>query len=196
MSTTSAYISPPTLISRKKDIPWCKIIVDHLRLTINNQRMSYTHINAFEQNQIALLLRKGYKQKEIAHIINKTPSAISQEIKRNKDEDGVYRAHHAKKKKRERRITANQRFRRIENDERIEKYITKSLRMHLSPDQISGRLKYVHDISCCANTIYAWIYTKRKLLYSLSYHYSHLAYGITGKCRMRQKLFLKNIPMT
>ncbi len=25
--------------------------------------MSYAHINAFEQNQIALLLRKGYKQK-------------------------------------------------------------------------------------------------------------------------------------
>ena len=93
-------------------------------------------------------------QKEIAYIIDKTPSAISQEIKRNKDHDGIYRANSAKRKKKERRIIANQRSRRIENDIHLEKYIEKGLYKHLSPEQISGRLKYVHGISCCKNTIY------------------------------------------
>ena len=124
--------------------------------------MSHTHITSSDQYQIASLLRKGYAQNEVARIIDKTPSAVCQEIKRNKDCDGIYRTGSAQRKKNSRRTIANQRFRRIENDQKLEKHVEKELRRHRSPEQIAGRLKRIHGKSCCKDTIYVWIYTKRK----------------------------------
>ena len=135
-------------------------------------------------------------QKEIAYIIDKTPSAISQEIKRNKDHDGIYRANSAKRKKKERRIIANQRSRRIENDIHLEKYIEKGLYKHLSPEQISGRLKYVHGISCCKNTIYTWIYEKRKDLVKYLHckkGFYRRRYGTRIREKRREKAKIKRI---
>jgi IS30 family transposase len=54
--------------------------------------MSHKHITLFQQNEIAVLLRAKTKQKDIATILGFTPSAISQEISRNKDLNGIYRA--------------------------------------------------------------------------------------------------------
>jgi IS30 family transposase len=96
----------------------------------------------FQQNEIAVLLRANTKQKDIANILGFTPSAISQEIKRNKDSDGVYRAGSAKQKRKKRRLDANKRFRKIDNNSWLKKHINHRIsKKHWSPDQISGRLK-------------------------------------------------------
>ncbi len=63
--------------------------------------MSHKHITPEQRNVIAVLKRIGTFQKDIAIIIGVTPSAISQELTRNKDEDSKYRAGSAKKKKKE-----------------------------------------------------------------------------------------------
>ena len=129
--------------------------------------MSYKHITPSQQNEIALLLRVGMAQKDIAKIIGVTPSAMSQEIKRNKDDDGIYRAGNAKHKKKERRLIVNQRFRKIENNLWLKKYIIHKLqKKHWSPEQISGRLKieYPNDKSkwIGKDSIYKFIYFHRK----------------------------------
>jgi len=45
--------------------------------------MSYTHFKPKQRNELSILLRAGLKQKDIAKLLNKTPSAICQELKRN-----------------------------------------------------------------------------------------------------------------
>jgi IS30 family transposase len=102
--------------------------------------MSHKHITPEQRNELSVLLRTGIKQKDIALILNKTPSAISQEISRNKSK-AKYHARIAKEKTTIRRILANQRFRKIENDLWLKRYIIKKLKLYWSPEQISGRLK-------------------------------------------------------
>jgi IS30 family transposase len=75
--------------------------------------MSHKHITPEQRNELSVLLRAGVLQKDIALILNKTPSAISQEISRNKIKS-KYHARIAKEKTKNRRVVANQRFRKIE----------------------------------------------------------------------------------
>lgn len=129
--------------------------------------MSHKHITLSQQNEIAVLLRVGTMQKDIAKVIGVTPSAISQEILRNKDDDGVYRAGNAKFKKKQRRLSANKRFRKIENNLWLKKHINHRIsKKHWAPDQISGRLKidYSNDTrkQIGKDSIYKYIYSERK----------------------------------
>jgi len=129
--------------------------------------MSHRHITPDQVSEIAVLKRMGMFQKDIAEIVGVTPSAISQEIKRNKDADGRYHAGHAKEKRRERRIEANQRFRKIENTIWLRRYVVKKLKhKHWSPEQIAGRIKkkWKYDTSrhIGKDSIYEWIYSERK----------------------------------
>lgn len=127
--------------------------------------MSQCHITPEQRNELSVLLRAGVLQKDIAEILGKTPSAISQEISRN-SENGKYHAGKAKEKTKERRIKANQRFRKIENNEWLKKYIIRKLLLYWSPEQISGRLRidYPDDKSrwIGKDSIYAFIYSERK----------------------------------
>lgn len=127
--------------------------------------MSNKHITSEQRNELSVLLRTEVKQKDIAEILGKTSSAISQEIQRNSI-NGKYHARIAKEKTKERRIEANQRFRKIENNQWIRKYITRKLKEHWSPEQISGRIKtkWRNDKSkwIGKDSIYEYIYSKRK----------------------------------
>jgi len=78
--------------------------------------MSCKHITPEQRNELSVLIRAGVLQKEIALILRKSEPAISKEINRNKIE-GKYHTRIAKEKTKIRRILANQRFRKIENNE-------------------------------------------------------------------------------
>ena len=45
--------------------------------------MSYKHISSSQRNELSALLRADLKQNKIAELLGKSPSAISQELKRN-----------------------------------------------------------------------------------------------------------------
>lgn len=128
--------------------------------------MSHKQITSDQQNEIAVLRRAGVFQEDIAKILNKTPSAICQEIKRNKDKNGKYHARHAKERTRKRRVKANQRFRKLENNKWLRMYVVRKLKLHWSPEQISGRLEtdYPSDKSkrIGKDSIYKYVYSKRK----------------------------------
>jgi len=129
--------------------------------------MSHKHITSFQRNELSALLRAGLKQKDIAKLLNKTPSAICQELKRNKaDTITGYSAKIAKENTRERRIKANKRFRKIDNSEWIKKYIIKKIEKYWSPDQISGRIKKKWpdklERHIGKDSIYEFIYEERK----------------------------------
>lgn len=48
------------------------------------------HLTSEQRYAISVLLRKDYKQKDIAEAIGKDPSVVSREIKRNKDQRNGY----------------------------------------------------------------------------------------------------------
>jgi IS30 family transposase len=46
-------------------------------------KKTYTHFSKTERQELFILKKKGYYQKDIAKVLNKSPSSISRELKRN-----------------------------------------------------------------------------------------------------------------
>ena len=88
--------------------------------------MSYYHFKPEQRNELSALLRAGHTQKEVAKLLGKTASAVCQELKRNfANTKTGYDAGLAKENSKKKRIEANQRFRKIENNKWLKKYIDK-----------------------------------------------------------------------
>ncbi len=122
--------------------------------------MPYKHFSRDERLGLATLKRAGFNQKEIAKQLNRHPSTISRELPRgamhNKNSYHVIAAEQRKKVK---RIKANQRFRKIENNEQLIRYVSDKLKLYWSPEQISGRLELEFGFTIlCHETIYRYIY--------------------------------------
>ena len=116
-----------------------------------------------QRNQIYALIKAGFKQKDIAKQLRKDPSAISRELKRNLTKQGKYSPRNARLKTKERRINANKRFKKIENNEILRRYIVRKLKKYWSPEQIAGRWnrdKLGKHIG--KDSVYKFIYEKRK----------------------------------
>lgn len=129
--------------------------------------MSHNHITSFQRNELSALLRAGLTQKKAAELLNKTPSAICQELKRNPaNTNSGYDAGVAKKNTTERRLVANKRFKKIKNNEWIRRYIVKYIKEYWSPEQISGRIKRKWPDDKLKHigkdSIYEYIYNERK----------------------------------
>src|SRR5680860_555976 len=129
--------------------------------------MSYTHFKPFQRNELAVLLRAGHTQKDIGKLLGKTASAVCQELKRNQSDNKTgYDVFQAKKKAKERRILANARFKKIENNEWLRIYVIRNIKKYWSPEQISGRIerKWPNDKSrqIGKDSVYKYVYEERK----------------------------------
>lgn len=127
--------------------------------------MSYKHFTSEERNELSALKRAGTKQNKIAELLNKSPAAVSMELKRNRTQE-KYDARKAKETTKERRLTANERFKKIERSPWLRYYIVRKVKKDWSPEQISGRLKKIYpdnkERHIGKDTVYKYIYTKRK----------------------------------
>jgi IS30 family transposase len=154
--------------------------------------MSYEHFKSFQRNELSILLQAKVKKKDIAKLLNKNRTSVWREIQRNKIRIGskkrfrkninCYDAGEAKKKTVIRRIKANQRFRKIENNNWLKRYIIKKIKLYWSPDEISGRLEreYKNDKTkwIGKDSIYQFIYTEHPNLVKYLRH---------QKCKYRRK---------
>ncbi len=98
-----------------------------------------SHITLEQRYEIQAMVNNEYSQKEIAIALGKSESAISRELKRNKDRrSGKYIASTAQIKydKRQKEKPKHKRF-TLE----MQKTVEKLLRRKYSPEQITGRLK-------------------------------------------------------
>ena len=103
--------------------------------------MSYKHITSEERDKLSVLLQAGMDQEEIAMLLNKDPSSISREMRRNSDPcTGKYHAKIAKKKTAFRRFEAKQDQYKIQNNKKLKKFILVKLKRFWSPEQIAGRV--------------------------------------------------------
>jgi IS30 family transposase len=123
----------------------------------------YSHLSFEEREEIAIGLEKGMKQYEIALILNRSPSTISRELKRNKpSKNNVrYRANRAQLKSEERKMQSHAK-QRIPN-KRLRRYIDKQLRLGYSPEIISVKAAEKNERwKTNYETIYQWIYNDRQ----------------------------------
>lgn len=84
-------------------------------------------------------------------------------MQRNKTDTGKYLARGAKLKTKERRLKANARFKKIEHNAPLRRYIVEKLKKYSSPEQIAGQWNRGHaNQRIGKDTIYQFIYGKRK----------------------------------
>jgi len=129
--------------------------------------MSYKHFTPDQRNELSALLRVSLKKKDIAKVLRKHRSSVWRELKRNPSgqEKRRYNARKAKKLTKARRVKANFRFRKLENNKWLRGYVLKKIKKYWSPEQIAGRLKRQYPLArekrIGKDSIYRFIYEKR-----------------------------------
>lgn len=123
------------------------------------------HFHLTQQNRIelSLLTRLGYSQRAIALELGVSPSTICRELGRNRKPSGQYHAIFARLATEARRLSANQRLRKLLGNADLEQLVGDKLSLNWSPEQIAGWLRIRgHALRVCAQTIYDWLYQFRK----------------------------------
>lgn len=139
-------------------------IVNEEALTINQiNGMPHKHFTPEQRNALAALLRAKVKKKYIAKQLGKSRTTIWRERERGAGINDRYYVRKSKRLAKEKRIRANNRFRKIENNKPLRKYIVKKLKKYWSPEQIAGRWNKKRERKHIGkDTIYKHIYEKRK----------------------------------
>ena len=113
----------------------------------------YRHFTTSERESLLVYLTQGKKNCEIAKSLNRSPSTISREIRRNAKSRNRYsalKAQEAYEKRRKRCVRKH----KLSEPEYREK-VSELLSIAWSPEQISNRLKYENNpIQICTSTIY------------------------------------------
>lgn len=120
--------------------------------------MNYTHLTQDERYQIAILNKAGHDQSEIAQLMNRHPSTISRELRRNRGQRG-YRPKQA-------HAFSQARMKACENGPRVSSEIWAVVDAKLvetwSPEQISGHLKANGEPTVSHESIYQRIYADKR----------------------------------
>ncbi len=126
--------------------------------------MSYTHLTACERGQVQALLKEGKTVSAIARVLNRHPSSISREIRRN-GVKGHYVAHQAQEQYRRRRQACRPQ-RKLEHRP-LWAYVLQKLPLCWSPETISGRLRLEHPdepkMRISHETLYQALYRDERL---------------------------------
>jgi transposase, IS30 family len=118
----------------------------------------YKHLTQDERYQIAILLKAGKRQYEIAALMNRHPSSISRELKRNRGQRG-YRPKQAQALS-EARMRASDNGRRV--SDAVWSVVDDKLNETWSPEQISGHLKTNGQAGVSHECIYQRIYADKR----------------------------------
>ncbi len=100
----------------------------------------YAHIKTAERLEIAILLEKGYGVRQIARVLQRSPSSLSEEINVNKTK-GVYDPLKADHKAYVKRKYSKYQGMKVVRDRDLRDYVEKRLEQDWSPEQIAGRLR-------------------------------------------------------
>ena len=131
-------------------------------------------IKKTERLEIAILRNKGYGVRAIARVLDRSPSTISEEIKRN-SVGGVYDPQKAQVRVYLRKSRSKKDWKKIEKTPALKAYIIGKLKLHWNPLEISQRMKLEQQSFYASKTaIYEWLRSNRgqyycKYLYSRRY---------------------------
>jgi IS30 family transposase len=120
---------------------------------------AFKYLSSGERSEIEILNNKGYKIREIARVLGRSPNTISLELKRV---PSGYRASYAKIYASTELKNRRLQWSKIESIPELKEYIIKGLKNSWNPDEISGRMKkdkcpwYISK-----SAIYIWLDTIR-----------------------------------
>jgi IS30 family transposase len=117
----------------------------------------YEQINLEERCAIASLRTSGKSIREIAAALDRAPSTIAREIRRNTSRQGGYRPGYAEEQSRARRWTGS----KLDRDQELRQRVLVALASGWSPEQVAGRLAREQGRGVVSHeTIYRFIYAQ------------------------------------
>lgn len=124
--------------------------------------MKYEQLNESDRIVIEVLLDEDKSIREIAKKLDRPPSTISREIKRNKNQNsGQYIGIKANKKSKKRALI--QRYKAPLKNPKVFLYVREKLRILWTPEEIAGRIRLdFPNESIHHETIYRYIYNSKK----------------------------------
>ena len=142
------------------------------------EKRKYKQLSITEREIISILKEQHKSLREIAKELNRDPTTICRELKRNAPPvyTGYYLAHKAQQRAGNRKSKAHQR-QRLKNDA-ISAYVQEKLSLGWSPEQISGRLsKDNPELSISHEAVYQYIYKEHAELIPLLARSSNFRLG-------------------
>jgi IS30 family transposase len=156
------------------------------------EKRKYKQLSITEREIISILKEQHKSLREIAKELNRDPTTICRELKRNAPPvyTGYYLAHKAHQRAGNRKSKAHQR-QRLKNDT-ISAYVQEKLSLGWSPEQISGRLsKDNPEFSISHEAVYQYIYKEHAELIPLLAR-SHKKRHQKGHSRKHKKSHIPN----
>ncbi len=117
----------------------------------------YRQITIEERCEIARLQAVGSSIRQIAAVLDRSPSTITRELKRNQSRKGIYKPSYAHEKAWARRWSGS----KLDRNSALREIVLSRLRAGWSPEQVSGRL--ARETGRCVishETIYRFIYAQ------------------------------------
>ena len=136
----------------------------------------YKRLNLSEREELSRYLAMNSSYRQIAHILERSPSTICREVQRRSFKRTSYRAVLAHRQT-QRIARTPRKKRKLSSNKKLQQIVIKYLQMRWSPEQIAKKLKilYPDDMTMQVSheTIYAYVYVhprkhlKRQLLFYL-----------------------------
>jgi IS30 family transposase len=131
--------------------------------------MSYKHLSLAERYYIEVEKKAGQSMNKIAHVLGRTQSTISREIKRNIGKKG-YRHKQADYLSQERH---KNKPKAVKMTEGIKQQVKSYLEQDWSPEQVAGRLKHEGVVSLHHESIYQYVLADKQAGGTLYQHLRH-----------------------
>jgi IS30 family transposase len=145
----------------------------------------YKHLSITERCEISRLQKSGYSIRKIAESLDRTPSSIARELKRNTRHKDGYNPEHANRVYHAKRWGGS----KLDRDDNLREKVLSMLKEGYSPEQVSGRLKLETGKGVISyETIYRFIYAQ--VARTKDYNWRH--YLPQGKSKRRSKKSRKN----
>lgn len=117
----------------------------------------YDHLSLEERCQLAALHQAGHSIRQIAAALDRAPSSLSRELKRNRGKEVGYKPAYAQQQAAARRWRGS----RLDRDAELRDLVLGRLSHGWSPGQISGRLTLTKATTCISHeSIYLFIYAQ------------------------------------
>jgi len=161
--------------------------------------MSYTHFSRTEREQLGIYQLEGYSLNKIAEKMGRHRSSIGREIQRNKSSGGIgYHPESAEYHAEKRRIEANAKLIKIEENSVLLIYIFQRLRERWSPEDISVSIKEQSILPyVCPGTIYEYIkshHSEMKRYFSVLSHKNPRPKGFPKKALIPNRKWIEERP--
>ena len=116
---------------------------------------SYGHVTIEERCEIARLQASGYSVSQIAASLDRSPSTVARELKRNGSRTQGYQPRYADQQAHARRWRGS----RLERDEALRDKVLSGLKQGWSPEQVAGRMAMESGSTVISHeSIYRFIY--------------------------------------